>query len=109
MGPDHHGSSGLEEAPELLGARRMTELAQRLGLDLPDALPGHRKVLPDLFQRVLTAVGQTEAQPQPFLLARRQPVEDPVGLLAQREADDRLHRGYDLFVLDKIAEVAVFF
>src|SRR6266545_4469375 len=108
MGPDRHRSSGLQEAPELLGAGRVTELAQRLGLDLPDALAGDGEVLADLLERVLAAVGQAEAQAQHLLLARRQRVEDLVGLLAQRQADDRLHRRHDLLVLDEIAEVAVF-
>src|SRR2546426_132513 len=56
MGPRrHHTWSGLQEAPELLRARRVPELAQRLGLDLPDPLAGDREVLPDLLQGGLTA------------------------------------------------------
>src|SRR5438093_8588152 len=41
-------ASGFEEAPQLLRARRVAELAQRLGLDLADALAGHRDILTDL-------------------------------------------------------------
>src|SRR5262245_8937017 len=95
-------SSGLQEAPELLGPRGMAELAQRLGLDLADALARHREVLADLLQRVLAAVGQAEAQAQHLLLARRERVQHLVRLLAQGEADHRLHRGADLLVLDEI-------
>src|SRR5437879_4963609 len=110
MGPrGHHTQSGLQEAPELLRARRMTELAQGLGLDLSNPLARDGEVLPDLFQRVLAAVGEAEAQPQHLLLARRERVEDLVRLLAQREADDRLHGRHDLLVLYKIAQVAVLF
>src|SRR5213592_1674805 len=104
MGPRrHHTGLGLEEAPELLRARRVPELTQRLGLDLSDALAGDREVLPDLLQGVLAAVGEAEAEPQDLLLARGERVEDLVRLLAEREADDRLDWRHDLLVLYKIA------
>src|SRR5438874_12379460 len=110
MGPRrHHTRSGLQEAPELLRARRMPKLAQRLGLDLSDALAGDREVLPDLLQRVLAAVRETEPEPQHLLLARSERVEDLVRLLPKRKPNDRLDRRDDLLVLDKIAQVAVFF
>src|SRR3989442_130078 len=76
MGPRrHHTRSRLEKAPELLRARWVPELAQRLGLDLSDALAGDREVLPDLPQRVLAPVGEAEAEPQHLLLARGERVE----------------------------------
>src|SRR5437867_582142 len=110
MGPRrHHTGLGFEEAPELLRARRVPELTQRLGLDLSDALAGDREVLPDLLQGVLAAVGEAEAEPQDLLLARGERVEDLVRLLAEREADDRLDWRHDLLVLYKIAQMAVFF
>ena len=40
--------SGLDEVFELAAASRVAQLAQSLGLDLTDALPGHGEVLPDL-------------------------------------------------------------
>src|SRR4029450_6316235 len=86
----------------------MAQLAQRLGLDLTNALAGDREVLADLLERVLAAVREAEAQPQNLLLAGRERVEDLVGLLAQAEPDDRLHRRDDLLVLDEIAQVTVF-
>ncbi len=43
----------VEEAPQLPAPRRMLQLAQRLGLDLPDALARHRELLADLFERVV--------------------------------------------------------
>src|SRR5438034_7454383 len=108
MGPRrHHTWSGLQEAPELLRTRRVPELAQRLGLDLPDPLTGDREVLPDFLQRVLTTVGEAEPEPQHLLLARREGVEDLVRLLPEREADDRLDGRDDLLVLDEVAQVAV--
>src|SRR5947208_13043804 len=86
MGPRrHHTWSGLQEAPELLRTRRVPELAQRLGLDLPDPLAGDREVLPDFFQRVLATVGEAEPEPQHLLLARREGVEDLVRLLRSEE------------------------
>src|SRR5919109_3196530 len=73
-GPARRPRSSLEEAPEFLRPRRVAQLAQRLGLDLSDALARHREVLPDFLERVLAAVGEPEPQPQHFLLARRQRV-----------------------------------
>src|SRR5438445_12293151 len=87
----------------------MAELAQRLGLDLPDALAGDGEVLADLLERMLATVRKAEAQPQDLLLARRERIEDLVGLLAQGQTDDRLHRRDDLLVFDEVAEMAVFF
>src|SRR2546425_10195624 len=51
---------GLEPA----AARRVAELAQRLGLDLADALAGHIEERAHLLERALGPVlGQSEAQP----------------------------------------------
>jgi hypothetical protein len=49
------GEKGLliEETSHLPAAARMLELAQRLRLDLPNALPRHRELLPNLLQRVI--------------------------------------------------------
>ena len=82
----------------------MTELAEGLGLDLADALAGHREVLPHFLQGVLAAVGEPEAQPQHLLLAWRQRVEHAVGLLAKREADHALYGRAHLLVLDEVAQ-----
>src|SRR5690349_3519771 len=43
----------FEEAPQLLGPRRMAELAQRLRLDLADALARDVELLADLLERVV--------------------------------------------------------
>src|SRR3990172_3992450 len=99
--------SGLEEAPEFLGPRGVAELPERLGLDLADALAGDGKVLAALLQGVLAAVGEAEAEAEHLLLARREGVQDLVGLLPEREADDGLHRGDHLLVLDEVAQVGV--
>src|SRR5262245_34048645 len=99
--------SRFEEAAELLGARWMAQLAERLRLDLADALAGDGEVLPHLLERVLAAVGQPEAEAEDLFLARRQGVQDLVGLLAQRETDHALDGRAHLLVLDEVAEVAV--
>ncbi len=61
----------------------MPELAQRLGLDLPDALPGNPEALPHFLQRPLVAVDQAEAQLQDAALARGQGIQDVLHLGAQ--------------------------
>jgi len=40
----------------------MAQLAERLGLDLPDALTGDREALADLFQRVLALLADAEPE-----------------------------------------------
>jgi hypothetical protein len=54
-----------------------------LGLDLPDALSRHRKLLADLFQRVVGIHADAKAHAQHALLARRQERQHARGSLAQ--------------------------
>src|SRR5437867_559727 len=116
MGPRIHvrpfpvrSGSRLQETPELLRARGVAQLAERLGLDLSDALARDREILPDLLERVLASVGEAEAKPEHLLLTRGERVQDLVGLLAQREADDGIDRRHHLLVLDEVAEMAILF
>jgi len=51
----------FEEGAELVGARRVPQLAQRFALDLADALAGEGEQLAHFFERVLAAVLQPEA------------------------------------------------
>src|SRR3990167_1510429 len=95
MGPVAIISSRFQEAPELLRSRGVAELSERLCFDLPDPLARHGEVLADLFQGVLAAVGEAEAEAEHLLLARRERVEDLVGLLPEGEPDDGLHRRND--------------
>ena len=46
----------LKEGAQLARARRMAQLAQRLGFDLANAFAGYCEGLADLLQRVLAAV-----------------------------------------------------
>src|SRR5216684_5613128 len=65
-------SSIIEEAPERPGPARVLELAQRLGLDLADALARQRELLADLLQRVVLVHADAEAHADDTLLARRE-------------------------------------
>src|SRR6185312_9847056 len=60
----------IEETAQLLAARGMTQLAQRLGLDLADAFAGHVELLADLFQGVVSIHVDAEAHAQHLRLAR---------------------------------------
>src|SRR5579884_2761674 len=64
-------------------SRRMTQLLERLRLDLPDALARHAEVLADLFQRVGIAVVEPEPHLKDVALARRELIERLLDLLAQ--------------------------
>src|SRR5207245_9788133 len=80
-------SQALHEAPQLLAPARVTQLAQRLGLDLPDALPRDREVLSNLFQRVVGVLADPKALAQDALLARREGLQRVVDLALQVVAD----------------------
>src|SRR5262249_24538316 len=60
----------IQEAAQFSGARRMLQLAQRLCLDLADALAGHRELLAYLLQRVVGVHTDAETHAQHALLAR---------------------------------------
>ena len=85
----------------------MLELAQRLGLDLADALARHRELLADLFQRVVGVHADAEAHAQHALLARRERGQHARRGLAQVRLDRRVDRQDRVLVLDEIAEVRV--
>src|SRR6266545_1303783 len=80
----------FEKRPELATSRWVTQLAQRLGLNLSDALSRDGEILTDLFERVLAAIADAETHLDDLLLARRQRLQHRLGLLAQIEVDDRL-------------------
>src|SRR5688500_4042996 len=85
----------VEEAPHLAAAARMLEVAERLGLDLADALAGDAELLADLLEGVVGVHADAEAHPEHALLARRQAGEDPGDRLLEVGLDrgvDRDHR-----------------
>src|SRR5712692_9139937 len=97
----------IEQAPEDPRPARMLELAQRLGLDLANALAGHRELLADLLQRVVGVHADAEAHPQHALLARRQRGQDTRRRLAQIGLDRGVERQHRVLVLDEIAEMRI--
>src|SRR5262249_1224870 len=97
--------SPLEERAQLAAPRRMAQLAQRLGFDLPDPFAGDGEALADLFERVLAAVADAETHLDDFFLARRQRLEDRFGLLLQIQVDDGFGRRHDLPVFDEVPKM----
>jgi hypothetical protein len=75
---------------ELLAAARVAQLAERLGLDLADALAGDLEVLADLFEGVVALLADAEAHAQDLLLARRERLEHAAGLVGEVHVDDRV-------------------
>ena len=85
----------------------MLELAQRLGLDLADALAGDRELLADLFERVVGVHADAETHPQHPLLARSQRGEHAGGAGAKIGVDGRIDGLHGVLVLDEVAQMAV--
>src|ERR1700758_3793858 len=79
--------SPLEERAQLAASRRMTQLAQRFRLDLADALAGDGEALADLLERVLAAVADAEPHLDDLLLARRERLQNRLGLFLQLQVD----------------------
>src|SRR5882757_2020534 len=73
----------IQERPQLERPRRVLQLAQRFRLDLADALSRDRKLLADLFQRVVGVHADAEAHAQHALFARRELGQHPRRGLAQ--------------------------
>src|SRR5262245_40451740 len=99
----------FQERLELAAPRGVPQLAERLGLYLADALARDREVLADLLEGVLAALADAEPHLDHLLLARRQRLEDRLGLLAQVQVDHRVRRREDVAVLDEVAKMAVLF
>src|SRR5262249_18985053 len=84
--------AGVEERAQTVAAAGVAQLAQRLGLNLPDAFAGDREMLANFFERMLAAVLQTEAHLDDLFFARAQGLQNLGGLLAQIEVDHRFRR-----------------
>src|SRR3977135_4350981 len=97
----------VEEAPQLPAPRRMLQLAQRLGFDLPDALSRHRELLADFFQGVVGVHADAEAHAEHAFLARSQRGQYPRRGLAQVALDRGVDGEDRVLVLDEIAEVGI--
>src|SRR4029453_11424178 len=97
-------SALVEEAAQHATAAGMLQLAQRLGLDLADALAGHRELLADLLEGVVGVHADAETHAQHALLARRERGQHPRRALAQVALDRGLERDHRVLVLDEVAE-----
>src|SRR4249920_1013490 len=85
----------------------MLEFAQRLGLDLTDALARHRELLANLLQSMVFIHSDAETHAENALFAWRQRRRNARGGLAQVGLDGGIDRQDRVLVLDEVAEVAV--
>src|SRR4029079_9598248 len=100
-------ASLVDEGPQGLATRKMAELAQRFGFDLPDPLTRHREVVPDLLQGVLGLFAYVYAHAQNLLVPRRERGQLLVYLFVQVGLNQRVvRRGHGL-VLDEVAQLSV--
>src|SRR5262245_16850493 len=100
-------SAALDERAQPLAPRRVTQLAERLGLELPDALAGHLEVLTHLLERVVRLLADAEPHPEHLLLARGERGQHLPGLLGQVHVDHRVRGRDQALVLDEVAEVGI--
>src|SRR4051812_30275336 len=98
----------VEERTKLLRPRRMAQLAERLRLDLANALARHVERAAHFLERVLGAVADAEAHLEHLLLARRERAQHLAGLLLQVRDDHVIDRRDDAAILDEIAEMRIF-
>src|SRR5258708_15723190 len=87
----------------------MTQLAQRLRLDLPDALAGDVELAPDLLEGPGAAVLQTESQLENATLAAGEALEDALDLLLEELVRGGVRRREGLVVGDEGPEVRILF
>src|SRR5215213_817703 len=91
----------LQIVPQLLRAARVAQLAERLRLDLADALSGDAELAANLFQRPLAPVVQAEAKLEYAPLAARQRVQDILNLLREQLVRGGVRRRHRALVLDE--------
>src|SRR5205807_8392787 len=93
----------IEVAPQLAAVGGVAQLAERLGLDLADALARDAELAPDLLQRAEAAVLQAVAQLDDAALAVGEALQRVADLaleeLLRGQVDRRGHR----LVLDEVA------
>src|SRR6266511_4789758 len=82
----------LQVVLELPAPARVAELAQRLRLDLADALARHVELAADLFEGAGAPVLETEPQLEHATLARREPLEHRLDLLLEQLVRGRVGR-----------------
>src|SRR5450755_1095593 len=77
----------FEEGTKLPRARRVTQLAQRLGFDLANAFARDGEGLADFLERVFAAIVEPESHLDDFFLARRESFEHRGRLFLQAQID----------------------
>src|SRR6266508_737463 len=92
---------------ELAAPAGVAELAQRLRLDLADALAGHVELAAHLLEGAGAPVLEAEPQLEHSALARREPLEHRLDLLLEQLVRRRVARRERLVVGDEVAEVGV--
>src|SRR5262249_9042067 len=95
----------LQIVAELLRTRGVAELAQRLGLDLSNALPRDPEALADLLQRPLVPIDEPEAELEDPALTRCERVEYVFHLVVEHRQGGGVRWRDRLLVLDEVAEM----
>src|ERR1022692_5064256 len=100
-------SFDLQKTVQLPQARGMAHLAERLGLNLPDAFAGDIELLADLLQRARVAIPQAKTQLQNPALAFVQAAQHVAQFALQEAETGQVQRAFGGLVLDEIAEVRI--
>src|SRR5436305_6734089 len=106
-GRRNYGNRSAGEVEQRLGAARVTQLGQRLLLELPDPLAGQAEGPADLVQRVRVAVVETEPHRHDRGFTRRQRVQRRTQLLGHQLTVDELRGLGRLDVLDQVTEAGL--
>ena len=88
-------------------ATGLTKLPQSLGLDLPDPLPGHVELAPDLLQGVGMSVLQAKTIMKHLPLPAGQRSQHLLDLFVKQMARRSLVRTRQVPVLDKVTQLTV--
>src|SRR5690554_6954496 len=101
-------SSVVEEAAQVVTAGGVTQLAQGLGFDLTDTLPGDVELLADFFQGVIRIHVDTEAHAQYLGFPCGESGEDLAGGFLEVFHGGRVDRRFHGAVLDEVAQMRIF-
>src|SRR5664280_1665544 len=107
--PNYLVVHAVHECPQLARTRGMTQLAQRLGLNLADAFARDCERLAHFLERVLGAVLQAEAHFDHLLLAGRERAQHLRRLLLKVDVDHRFRRRNHGAIFDEVAQMRIFF
>src|SRR5215470_10019151 len=98
----------LDEAPKTPAPKRRAQLAERLRLDLTDALARYVEALTDLFQGVLALFTDSKPQAQDLGFLLGETGQGALHLGGEVVRQERLHRRGCPLVLQEIPEIGVF-